>query len=32
MGDGALMEFPSVVDAVAFSVEVRHGRAQRGGS
>ncbi len=29
MGDGALMEFGSVVDAVAFAVEVQCGMAER---
>ncbi len=29
MGDGALMEFPSVVDAVAFSVEVQVAMGER---
>jgi TolB-like protein/class 3 adenylate cyclase len=30
MGDGALMEFPSVVDAVTFAVEVQWGLRDRG--
>ena len=32
MGDGALVEFPSVVDAVEYAVAVQRGMAERRGA